>query len=438
MSSETIIFSLPEKRFLNALLLGIVLPLADATALNTALPALGVSFPAAPLAWLVVAYLLAAVAAVPLSAALGQGLGEVRLWRACLLLFALSSAMAAVANSFAVLLAARVGQGVAAGLMQPLLQTLCARVMPSEKLRPALTALAVPAVITPIAAPLLASALLKVSSWHWIFAVNVPLCAWALVWSRWIPALSANPARDFDGWGYVCLAPALVLLVYAVQQAAWQPEPLIAGAVGLMLGGLFVIHAKRQGERALVRLDLLHLSAFRRELSLLFWAAFNYYGGILLLPILWTNAHHDVAWIGILLAAHGVGTLIARRYLERLAQRWGERRLLSLAASAVLLSSLALLFPLNTASALALMSLRGSGVGLLSIMPMAALYRTINAEHRAQASLLSRLATQFAAAFGSALAALAVSQPMVSIGLFAVSGVLMWVQIWQGEKTKAA
>lgn len=47
MPSETIIFSLPEKRFLNTLLLGIVLPLADATALNTALPALGVSFPVA-------------------------------------------------------------------------------------------------------------------------------------------------------------------------------------------------------------------------------------------------------------------------------------------------------------------------------------------------------------------------------------------------------
>lgn len=383
-----------------------------------------------------VAYLLAAVAAVPLSAALGQGLGEARLWRACLLLFALSSAVAAMANSFAVLLVARVGQGVAAGLMQPLLQTLCARVMPSEKLRPALTALAVPAVIAPIAAPLLASALLQVGSWHWIFAVNMPLCAWALAWSKRIPTLPANPARGFDGWGYVCLAPALVLLVYAVQQASWQPEPLIAGTVGLMLGGWFVIHAKRQGERALVRLDLLHLSDFRRELSLLFWAAFNYYGGILLLPIVWTNAHHDVAWIGILLAAHGVGTLIARRYLERLAQRWGERRLLSLAAGAVLLSSLALLCPLNTASALALMGLRGSGVGLLSIMPMATLYRTINAEHRAQASLLSRLVTQFAAAFGSALAALAVSQPMISIGLFAMSGMLMWVQIWQGEQTK--
>src|SRR5213076_1029299 len=107
--------------------------------------------------------------------------GARRAWIFALLLFLAGSVLAGAAWSVGSLIAFRVLQGLGAGMIMPIGQTMLANKAGPQRMGRVMAVIAVPAMLAPVLGPVVGGALIDHLSWRWMFYVNVPLCAIALI-----------------------------------------------------------------------------------------------------------------------------------------------------------------------------------------------------------------------------------------------------------------
>ncbi|MDE2247264.1 MAG: DHA2 family efflux MFS transporter permease subunit [Pseudomonadota bacterium] len=155
----------------------------DTTIANVSLPTiagnLGVSNDQST--WVITSFAVSMAISLPLTGFLTRRFGEVRLFTACTLLFALTSFMCGVSQSMGMLLMFRALQGAVAGPMYPITQSLLIGIYPPAKRGMALALLAMVTVVAPIAGPILGGMITDNYSWPWIFFINVPIGIFASV-----------------------------------------------------------------------------------------------------------------------------------------------------------------------------------------------------------------------------------------------------------------
>jgi MFS family permease len=135
---------------------GAIAPLVDTTVVNVALPAMSADVHAgtAAIQWATTAYLLTLAVTVPVTAWASDRFGAKRLWIAGLVLFLIGSGLCALAWDFGSLVAFRALQGVGAGIMLPVLQTILVRAAGPAKTGRVLTIVVLAGTVAPIAGPL--------------------------------------------------------------------------------------------------------------------------------------------------------------------------------------------------------------------------------------------------------------------------------------------
>ncbi|HEY8328890.1 MAG TPA: DHA2 family efflux MFS transporter permease subunit [Rhodanobacter sp.] len=149
----------------------------DTTIANVSLPTiagnLGVSNNQST--WVITSFAVSMAIALPLTGFLSRRFGEVRLFTACTLLFALTSFLCGISQSMGMLIVFRALQGAVAGPMYPITQSLLIGIYPPAKRGMALALLAMVTVVAPIAGPILGGWITDNYSWPWIFFINVPI-----------------------------------------------------------------------------------------------------------------------------------------------------------------------------------------------------------------------------------------------------------------------
>ena len=148
----------------------------DSLVVLTALPSIHRQFGGSlsTLQWTVSAYNMTYAAGILTAAALGDRLGRRRVFLAGLLLFAIASALCAVAPDAATLIAFRTVQGLGAAAVMPTGLTLLTSAFPPE--RGAVVGIwGGVAGLGVATGPLIGGAVTEGLSWHWIFWVNVPV-----------------------------------------------------------------------------------------------------------------------------------------------------------------------------------------------------------------------------------------------------------------------
>ena len=231
--------------------IGLFMVVLDNLVVNVALPSihrdLGASIQA--LEWTVNAYVLAYAVLLLTGAALGDRLGRKRMFMAGISLFTISSAAAALAPSIGALIAARAAQGVGAAIATPLTLTLLADAFPPAQRGVALGVWSGISGIAVALGPLVGGAVVQLSSWHWIFWINVPIGAVLVPLAAARLTESYGPERGLDVRGLVLASSGLFGLVYGLvrsQSLGWtSPEVVISLAVGAVLVLAFVRYELR-------------------------------------------------------------------------------------------------------------------------------------------------------------------------------------------------
>ena len=231
-----------------------------ATASSTIASELG-SFEQVP--WLFSAYLLAQAVSTPLAGRLSDIFGRKRLILAGVALFFIGSIVCGAAWSMGALIAGRVIQGLGAGTVMPVSQTIAADIYTLEERAKAQGYIASVWAMSSVLGPTLGGAFSEFLSWRWIFLINIPLCAiaaWMIV-RRYKESPLEGKRDPIDVTGALLLTGGSVLLLVGLLEGgstwAWASAPSFAVlGVGAILAVWFAAHALRAA-RPIVDLRLL-------------------------------------------------------------------------------------------------------------------------------------------------------------------------------------
>lgn len=244
MSEQGVAFGTPEGRWvIGAAVLGSGVAFLDGTVVNAALPAVANDLDAglASLQWTLTGYLLTLGSLIVVGGSLGDLYGRRRVFVAGLAGFAVASLGCAVAQTTALLILARCIQGAAAAALVPGSLALISASFRVEDRGRAIGAWSGLAGISSAVGPFLGGWLIDSVSWRWVFLINLPLSAIAIVVTlRHVPeSRDEDSVRHVDVLGGATLSIGLAGLVYAlIEGPASASDMVIAIAVVVGIVGL--------------------------------------------------------------------------------------------------------------------------------------------------------------------------------------------------------
>lgn len=335
-----------------AVMVGVALASLDTAIANTALPAIAADLKAAPAAsiWVINAYQLAIVATILPLAALGDIVGHRRIFIAGMALFTCASLACALAPTLALLGGARALQGIGASGIMSVNVALLRFIYPPERLGRGVGLNALTVGISFAVGPSIASLILSVAPWPWLFGINVPLGIAALIVA--VPSLPQSPrgTHRFDTVAAVLNVIAFTALILALSSAA-QREPLSwwggALAVAFVFGALLIRREHGSGN-PILPVDLFRRPAFALS-SLTAVCTFTTQGlAFVALPFYFEGVlHRSQVDTGFLMSPWSIIVALAAPLAGRLSDRYSPAILggVGLGILAVGMASMALLPP---------------------------------------------------------------------------------------------
>src|SRR5712664_1552809 len=242
---------------------------------------------------IITGFLLGYLAVMPIAGGLSDRFGRLRLFGACLVLFAFGSLLTATAPNLGQLVTGRFLQGAGGGALVPAVLALAADLYPAGGRSPALGAVSALQEIGSVLGPLWGGFIAALLGWTWIFWINLPFAA-LLLWGLW-PEIRAGgePSREaqVDGLGVILATAGLAFLTLALYAADPDRSP-----VG---GGFF----------------------WQAPLAILFFAAFVWHERRSSHPLINVNRFRDSSFSGSALtnAIAGAGLMVALVYIPVLA-----------------------------------------------------------------------------------------------------------------------
>ncbi|HEY2723651.1 MAG TPA: DHA2 family efflux MFS transporter permease subunit [Pseudonocardiaceae bacterium] len=338
---------------LGALMLGMLLAALDQTIVSTAIRTIADDLNGLSLqAWATTAYLIAATISTPLYGKLSDLYGRKPFFLTAISIFIVGSVLCTISTSMYELAAFRAVQGLGAGgLMSLALAILGDIVPPRQRARYQGYFLAVfgtSSVIGPLVGGAFAGAheLAGIAGWRWVFLVNVPIAAAALVVVAKvlnIPHTRREHRIDWPGAIALCVAVVPVLLV-AEQGQLWgwdSPRSVtcyVLAAVGL---GAFVMAERVIGDDALLPLRLFRNSVFSVSSAAGLIIGMGMFGGIVLLPqYLQIVKGASPTKAGLLLLPLMAGVMVGSVLSGQLTSRSGRYKIFPLIGTALMTTAL--------------------------------------------------------------------------------------------------
>lgn len=262
-------FGLPPPQRYWAILvvaLGITLAVLDGAIANVALPTIARDLHASPAdsIWVVNAYQLAITVSLLPLASLGDRIGYRRIYMSGLALFTVASLGCALADSIPTLALARAIQGFGAAGIMSVNTALVRMIYPPEHLGRGISINASVVAISSVIGPSVASAVLAIAPWPWLFAINVPIgiAGFALGWR----ALPRTPGhrQPYDIVSALMNAAVFGLAITAVDGLGHgeHRQYVIAELVVAIFVGYFFVKRQLDRPSPLLPVDLMKIPVF--------------------------------------------------------------------------------------------------------------------------------------------------------------------------------
>jgi EmrB/QacA subfamily drug resistance transporter len=274
-----------------ALMLGMFLAALDQTIVSTALPTIvGELGGLDHLSWVVTSYLLASTASTPLYGKLGDMYGRKPVFLAAILIFLAGSLLSGLSRSMGELIGFRALQGIGAGGLMVGAQAIIADIVPPRERGRYMGLIGSVFAVASVAGPLLGGFFVEAISWRWVFYVNMPIGALAVVvvatrLHLHTPALRHN--IDYLGAALLTAGVSALILVttWGGSQYEWgSPEILLLAAAGVALIVAFVWQERRAPE-PIIPLGLFRSAVFRVASGIGFVIGLAMFGAIIFIPL---------------------------------------------------------------------------------------------------------------------------------------------------------
>jgi EmrB/QacA subfamily drug resistance transporter len=395
------------------LAVGSFMVVLDTTIVNIALPRIitvfGSSVDESQL--VLTGYMLALAVIMPCTQYLSATFGTKRLYLFTILMFTLGSMLCGAAWSVPSLIVARVIQGLGGGMIQPLGMAMLFRVTPPERRGSVMAVYALPVMVAPILGPTVGGYLTEFVSWRWVFYLNVPAGALALLLGTAL--LRETPTRrglPFDLPGFVlaalCTAPALLAFEAAPSKGFDDPEVMLKLGISVVALPIFVWWELRARD-PLLNLRLFKIPAFTMGGIVNFVASTALFGAIFLLPVFLQNLRGLGAMeSGLLLFPQALASAVSVIMGGRLYDKVGARPLVVfgfvlLGFSTWMLSSIDVTTP--DSSIRWILILRGLSMGFAMMPAMTAWMAAAPQQDMQSASAIQNVLRQVYGAFGTAI-----------------------------------
>jgi len=354
-----------------AIVLSICMSVLDSTITNVALPTIARDFHASSAAsiWVVNAYQLAILIVLLPLASLGEVVGYRRISQAGLVVFTLASLGCALAPSLLTLSVARLVQGLGAAGIVSVNAALVRFTYPHRYLGRAIGINAFVVATSAALGPTIASAVLAVAQWRWLFGINVPLGLVTIVIARYSLPEAERTHRPLNHAGALLYAGTFGLLLAGLQSlshhsATWLALLQIAGGAAL---GTALVRRELGRTAPLIPFDLLRVRLFRLSLAASTCAFIGQMSALVALPFEIQRLGHTAVETGLYMTPWPVALALTAPLAGRLAERY-PAGLLGGAGLMVMSAGLALLalFPAGGTAVgfIWRMALCGFGFGL--------------------------------------------------------------------------
>ncbi|MET3806330.1 EmrB/QacA subfamily drug resistance transporter [Nakamurella sp. UYEF19] len=363
------------------LLLGMLLAALDQTIVSTAIRTIGDDLHGLNIqAWVTTAYLITSTVTTPLYGKLSDIYGRRPLFLFAISIFIVGSAASSFATSMPMLAAFRAFQGIGAGgLFSMAFAVLADIVPPRERAKYQGYFLAVfgtSSVIGPLVGGFFAgsSSILGIAGWRWVFLVNVPIGAIALVVVYkvlHIPHVRRN--HRIDWWGALALVIGIVpILIVAEQGSAWGwASGRILGLIAVAIVGVaaFIFVEFKMKDEALIPMRLFKAPTFSIGLGVNALVGVGMFGAISMLPLyLQLVKGVTPTQSGLQLLPLMVGLMVGAIASGQLTSRTGKYKIFPVMGTAILVVAFLLLLTIkvttNYPQLAVYFALVGLGLGL--------------------------------------------------------------------------
>ncbi len=365
-----------------SLMLALIPLQMDALVAATALPSIaGDLGEFDKLAWITTSYLLTMAIGTIASGRIGDMFGRRRTLLVALWLFLLGSLGSGLAPGMTSLVGARALQGLGAGMIFTTLMAVIAEIAPPDKRSRYQSTIAVVAPLSMIVGPWVGGLINDHLGWRWIFLLNVPLIALAIVGAMAFVRLARRPAPgqvDVAGLVTVTIMSVGIVLVgaWGGSQYAWGSPQVIGAGVAAVAGLIGLIAVERRAANPVLPLALFtrrpvvaSFAVLALGMGAVMMAAINF------LPVFMQIVQHRSASnSGLLLLPMLLPAIAVSIIVGRWTTGAGRFRVVLVTGTVALTLGVASLTTLDSGSSglftAACMVLAGAGIGMLFQTPI--------------------------------------------------------------------
>jgi EmrB/QacA subfamily drug resistance transporter len=411
-------------------IVGAIMSILDTSIVNVALESLSrdLDAPLSTIQWVASGYLLALASVIPLTGWAAERFGARRVWMTMVNAFVATSALCGAAWSAESLIAFRVLQGLAGGMIMPVGMITLAQAAGPQRVGRVMGVIGVPMLLAPVLGPVIGGVLVTHLSWRWIFYVNLPIGLVGLVLAaKLLPegraeGREAGPGR-LDWRGLLLLSPGVALVIFGLSEVSTQGSvtfvrvlPVIAGAVLVVAFGLRAWRTPAP----VVDVRLFEDRSFTAAAITVFLVGAALFGSLLLLPLYFQIAR-DLSPLqaGLLLAPQGLGAALGMNRAGRLTDRIGGGPVVIAGLLALMLGTVAFT-QVGTRTPYWVLEVslfvRGIGLGFTMMPAMAAAYSTLERWQVPRATPMLNVMQRVGGSLGTAVLAVVLQRQLAHAG----------------------